>query len=117
MSAAHDIMRGFNSNALIGTEDGHAVMIEDVSDPDGRMYRMEYQSDASGQNATARCLHNPWGGVAGGTDNPHKSHVFSNGGLCLGSGSSFDISTVIQRARYWCTAFSVFKETRRFPQP
>jgi hypothetical protein len=123
MSAAHDIMRRFNSNALIGTEDGHAVMIEDVSDPDGRMYRMEYQSSDDGAHATARCLHNPWGGVNGGADDVHKSHVFSDGLLCMGRGrtglfgSPFDLSAVIQRARYWCTAFSVLKETGRFPQP
>ncbi len=123
MSAANDIMQQFNQNALIGTENNNAVMIEDVSDPDGRMYRMEYQSSADGMHATARCLHNPWGGVTGDTENVHATHVFSDGMLCMGRGrtglfgSPFDIAAVIQRGRYWCTAFSVYKETGRFPQP
>jgi hypothetical protein len=123
MRAAHDIMRSFNSNALVGDEGDHVVMIEDVSDPDGRMYRMEYQSSPDGSRAIARCLHNPWGGVTGGEDDVHKSHVFSDGTLCMGRGrtglfgSPFDLAAVIQRTRYWCTAFSVLKETGRFPQP
>lgn len=124
MSTAHDIMRRSNTHALIGDEDDHAVMIEDVADPDGRMYRMEYQSTPDGQHASARCLHNPWGGLTGGENDPHRSHIFSDGALCMGQGrtgflssSPFDLAAVIQRARYWCTAFSVLKETGRFPQP
>lgn len=123
MSAAYDIMLGTNPNALISMEGSALVMIEDVADPDGRIYRMEYQCTPDGRHATARCLFNPWGGKTGGEDNPHKSHVFSDGRLCMGDGrtslfgSSFGLADVIQRTRYWCTAFSVLKETGRFPQP
>ena len=123
MSVAHDIMFNLNPNALIGTEDSTAVMIEDVADPDGRMYRMEYQSTPDSRHATARCLSNPWGGKTGGDSNPLRSHIFSDGTLCMGRGrtslfgSPFDLADVIQRSRYWCTAFSVLKETGRFPQP
>ena len=45
MTNAEEIMLGFNPNALVGTDDdGEAVMIEDATDPDGRMYRLEYRS-------------------------------------------------------------------------
>ena len=122
---AEAVMRGFNPHALIGSENGRAVMIEDVSDPDGRMYRMEYQSTGDGRKAVAFCRHNPWGKVNAGVS-LSEGHVASDGLLCMGSAHSYsrdparsryDLAFVIQRGRYWCTALSVLKETGRFPQP
>lgn len=124
--AAHEAMCRFNPHALVGNEGSHAVMIEDVSDPDGRMYRMEYQSTPDGRHAVAFCRHNPWGqtpnaGVALGS-----GHVDSDGLICMGNRHAYsrdparsghDLTNVIQRSRFWCTAFSVFKETGSFPQP
>lgn len=124
MTRAEQIMREFNPNALIAVdEDESIVMIEDVKDPDGRFYRLEHRSTPDGERAISRCLYNPWGEVNGGEEYD-IAHVASDGFLCLGDdhegreleGSPYDIDYVIRRARYWCTAFSVLKETREFPQ-
>ena len=110
----------------MGEEDGHLVMIEDVTDPDGRMYRLEYRASHDGLRAVAYCLYNPWGGPG----NPNAGedylvgHARDDGFLCVGKESvdkldesPYDLDHVIQRARYWCTAFSVLKETGVFPHP
>lgn len=128
MSNAYDIMTRANSNALIGmSDDGKYIsIIEDVTDPDGRMYRMEYLSTPDGLHAVAYCRYNPWGGLG----NPQagadllKCHCFDDGLICMGDDhcsipeySPYTLQTVISRSRYWCTAFSVLKETGRFPNP
>ena len=123
--AAADIMRRFNRNTLIGIEDNVVVMIEDVTDPDGRMYRMEYQSTPDGQHATAFCRQNPWGNTPDAGESNIVGHVFEDGSICMGSehyggsvdGSPYTLETVIERSHYWCTAFSVLKETGEFPSP
>lgn len=121
MTAAQNIMTQFNRNALIGSEDGIDVMIEDWSDPDGRIYRLEYQSTPDGRHAIAFCRFNPWGSLNGGEEY-EKGHVDTNGFLCVGlqsvkalQQSPYDIRYVIERGRFWCTAFSVLKETGEFP--
>lgn len=125
MTTATTTMKEFNPRALIGTDtDGAVVMIEDVRDPDGRLYRMEYRSTPDGAHGVAYCRSNPWGAVNGGAPY-HRGHVSPSGFLCLGDGhnsekladSNYDIGFTIKRARYWCTAFSVFKETGEFPNP
>lgn len=126
MSPAEQIIKHFNSNAVVTKENGLIVMIEDVIDPDGRVYRIEYRSTPDGKRANGYCLFNPWGGRG----NPNAgeefvpSHVASDGFLCLKPGSSkvveqspYDLEFAIKRARYWCTGFSVLKETGTFPQP
>lgn len=125
-SQANTIMNRFNPNAMIGSENGADVMIEDWSDPDGRIYRMEYQSTQDGQHAVAYCRFNPWGGRNNVTSGVSalQGHIFQDGSICMGSGhgasvqtSPYTLETVIQRGRFWCTAFSVLKETGRFPKP
>jgi hypothetical protein len=119
------MMHRANANALVGSEDGVVVMIEDCTDPDGRIYRMEYQSTPDGRHAAAFCRFNPWGRTPNAGVSSVDGHVWEDGSLCMGSrhyggsvdGSPYDLATVIQRARYWCTAFSVLKETGEFPQP
>lgn len=121
MTNAETVMRKLNPNALIAPEDDHLVFIEDVLDPDRRMYRVEVQSSSDGRKAIAFCRHNPWG------DNPFDyptSHLSSAGQLCLGATaggpvaqSNMDVQTAILKARYWCTAYSVLRETGVFPQP
>ena len=120
-SAAQAIMNEANPNALTGTENGVEIMIEDVSDPDGRIYRLEYQSTADGRHAIAFCRFNPWGTLNGG-EAYEVGHVDANGFLCVGKqsvktvrASPYDLRYVIQRSRFWCTAFSVLKETGEFP--
>lgn len=118
-------MHEANPNALIGSEDGVDIMIEDWADPDGRIYRMEYQSTPDGRHACAFCRFNPWGREPNASVAPTVGHVWPDGSLCMGSGhyggsvqgSPYDLNTVIQRSRFWCTAFSVLKETGHFPQP
>jgi len=113
-----------NRNALIGRDaDGAICMIEDWTDPDGRMYRMEYRSTPDGNHALAFCRHNPWGGGPNSGVNYATGHVNTDGLLCIGNDhgsdyarSPYNLATVIMRGRYWCTGFSVLKETGSFPQ-
>jgi hypothetical protein len=124
MTAVNDTMARLNPQALVGAESDYAVVIEDVSDPDGRMYRLEYQCSPDGRHAIAYCRHNPWGTPSNAGEDVTRCHCYTNGLLCLGAThvgairlSPHDLATVVQRARYWCTAFSVLKETGQFPNP
>lgn len=105
-------MQQLNPHAVHAHEGGREVFIEDVSDPDGRMYRVEYQCDAHGRKAIAYCRHNPWG------NNPHsyhEAHLRGDGFLCIGPGvhdceSPYDLEYAVRRARFWCGAYSYFRE-------
>lgn len=113
--------------AWIGVDkDGSVCLIEDYADPDGRVYRMEYQATPDGKHATAYCRFNPWST----NTRPNAgtvydvSHVGINGFICVGSNASedykkspYNLEYVVKQARYWCTGFSVMKETGKFPQP
>lgn len=104
-------MRRLNPNVLHGAENGREVFVEDWFDPDGRPYRLEYQCDTGGGNCTAYVRHNPWG------NNPYpstQSHLFSNGQICLGNGT-YSLEQTVLRARYFCTAYSYFREHGSFP--
>lgn len=121
MSVAQTLMKAANKNALIGADNGVEVMIEDHVDSDGRIYRIEYQSTPDGKHSIAFCRFNPWGALNGGEEYT-VGHVDQNGFICVGKqsvkavhASPYDLQYVIQRARYWCTAFSVLKETGAFP--
>ncbi len=123
MSTAQDIMKSHNRNALVDNDDGVDVMIEDVADPDGRLFRVEYQSTEDGRHAVAVCRYNPWGSVNGGEEY-EVGHVDADGFICIGKASVKSVESspytlvfAIARARYWCTAFSVLKETGEFPEP
>lgn len=126
MTQAIDIMRAANPNALAAEEGDLCVFIEDVTDSDGRMFRMEYNSTPDGRHAVAFCRFNPWspaGPPNAGADY-HAAHVAEDGFICLGSGhdrrvehSPFTLQTAIERCHYWPTAFSYFKENGTFPQP
>lgn len=110
---AEQIMRELNPNALHGHENGREIFIEDYNDADGRPYRLEYQCNPDGSNCSAWVRHNPWG------DNPHPStrcHLFSNGKICLPSGNS-GLRATVQRGRYFCNAYSYFRENGTFPNP
>lgn len=113
-----------NPNALIAFEEGKVVVIEDHTDPDGRMFRLEYRSTTDGQHAIAFCLHNPWDttGRRNAGEAYSVGHVAEDGFLCLGTHSTrslhcspYDLQRVILRSRYWCTGFSVLKETGEYP--
>ncbi|NLX54195.1 MAG: hypothetical protein GXY58_03690 [Planctomycetaceae bacterium] len=111
---ASQIMRRLNRHALI-LEQGRVVyMVEDFSDSDGRLFRLEYQATPDGRRAIAFCRFNPWG--AGG-----DMHLYGDGQICLGrhgiglQDSPFDLDTAVRRARFWCVAVSVYHETGSFP--
>lgn len=113
-------LKYFNKNMFIGQEKPDLIIgIEDHSDPDGRLWRLEYQATLDGKHANAYCRSNPWNrnNPQAGT-NYLTSHVSSDGMICLGTGavsdvksSPFDLETAIKRARFWCVAFSVYKES------
>ncbi len=119
-------MRTLNPNAVVGEEGDYVVVIEDFSDPDGRMFRLEYRATPDAGRAIAYCLHNPWGmeGNPCAGEGYFEAHVAEDGFLCLGAASvlqlersPYDLDYAVRRARYWCTAFSVFEETGVFPDP
>lgn len=110
--SANVMMTGLNPNALHGYENGKEIYIEDVSDSDGRLYRIEYRCATDGTNANAWCLYNPWG------DNPFTydhSHLSAEGLLCVGpevsqDASPYDLDFVVRRSRTWCDAYSFLRE-------
>lgn len=120
MSRAFQMMKSANPNALIGPDyDGSVAMIEDHTDPDGRMYRIELKSTPDACHAIAYCRYNPWG------NNPYSypdSHLKDNGFICLCqnatetlSNSPINLKDAISRARFWCTGYSYLREHGSFP--
>lgn len=111
--SATSIMQRHNPNAVSGWENGQFVFIEDWSDADGRMYRLEYRCNADGNRANAWCRYKPWSGTAG---HAYAASHLSNGGLiCIGphtsvNASPYDLSYAIKRARFWCTGYSYLRE-------
>lgn len=101
-----------NRSALHGREGGKEVFIEDVRDPDGRLYRVEYQCEADGSNAVAFCRFNPW------ADNPYsydQSHLGGDGFICYAkpldrNRSGYDLDYVVKRVRTWCVGYSFMRE-------
>lgn len=126
MSQAVNTMRRLNPNAHVIDDGGDVGFREDVIDPDGRMYQLGYLSARDGGKAVAYCLYNPWGGegLPNAGEEYTAGHVAEDGFICLGNDtvrdvkeSPYDLDYTVRRARYWCTAFSVFKETGEFPNP
>jgi len=117
-TAAFRVMRHHNPQGLIGVDNGVICMIEDHTDPDGRMFRLEYQSTPDGQHAIAWCRYSHWGNV------DSERHISNGGVICVGptahtptpAESDYDLDYVVPKARYWCTAISVFHETGHFPR-
>jgi len=113
-------LRELNPQMLIAWDGGRICAIEDHTDPDGRMFRLEYETTADGAKAIAWCRHNPWSPGAPVLE-PHTT----NGGLiCVGpaahttdvNASRHDLEFVVPRARFWCIGVSVFHETGQFPE-
>lgn len=121
MCTACDTYDDFNAHGLIAVDRDDAVcMIEDVRDPDGRMYRLEYRSTYDGLHSNAFCRFSPWGAF----DDYPGGHADDTGFICISANIARDyrasgvpLNILIPRARYWCTAYSVFRETGEFPNP
>ena len=127
-SVSDEIMDGLNPNALKGRDSSNAVYMEDVWDceEDARIYRIEYLSTLDGKRAIAFCRSNPWDRSTVNCGYSFSTgHVHEDGFICIGndnysrnvSDSQIDLETTVERARFWCLAFSVLKETGNFPQP
>jgi len=127
MTPAARIMRELNTYAIILRDpvDGAMTMVEHVRDSkkDGKLYTVEIKATDDGKRAIAYCRISPWGKFPGG-DEYIKAHVDKDGFLCLGHGSKrilaespFEVSWVIKRVRYWCTAYSYYKEHGVFINP
>ncbi len=125
-TAAATIMHELNPQALVAWDGDHIAIIEDVTDPDGRMFRLEYESAPDGSRASGFCRSNPWNRQEVTCGHGYSTaHVHPSGFLCLGRGyssrslsaSPFNLSDAVKRSRFWCTAFSVFMETGAFPSP
>ena len=127
-SVSDEIMDGLNPNALKGRDSSNAVYMDDVWDceEDARIYRIEYLSTLDGKRAIAFCRSNPWDRSAVNCGYSFSTgHVHEDGFICIGndnysrnvSDSQIDLETTVERARFWCLAFSVLKETGNFPQP
>lgn len=109
---AQSVMSVLNRSALHSQEGGKDVYIEDVRDPDGRWYRLEYRCAADGSNATAWCINNPWGT---NTFSYVESHLSHDGFVCVGEDSNrerspYKLDFVVKRARPWCTGYSFLRE-------
>ena len=110
--SATSIMQRLNRYALCGQENGWHVFMEDVRDPDGRWYRIEYRCAGNGSNANAYVRYNPWG------SNPfsyNESHLSPEGLICVGAGvhstnSPYNLEYVVKRARFWCAGYSFLRE-------
>jgi hypothetical protein len=112
MSQAVRIMTELNRNALHGRENGYEVFIEDVQDPDGRWFRLEYRTREDGTDAHAFCRYHPWGVNRFGY---HQSHLREDGFICVGSHlsdeySPYDLEFAVKRARFWAGGFSTLNE-------
>lgn len=112
----------------IGPE-GTAVMLKDIADADGRVYRVEFQSTLNAKRSVAIIRHNPWSTAGQGPDagmGYQACHVSPTGFVCLGShhatesvaDSEYPLEDTIKRLGYFVNALSYTKETGKpFPQP
>lgn len=122
---AVSIIEKYNPKAIYTISPTLVNIIEDIRDPDGRMYRVEYESTLNGSHANAWCRSNPWNRADPSCGKSyHDGHVGNDGFLCLHTNatrtlpqSPIGLEVAIQRVRYWTIAFSVFMETGTFPQP
>lgn len=110
ISEAMRIMRSLNPNALVGLEDGKEVFIEDVRDPDGRWYRLEYQVNRDGHGALAFCRYNPW------PPPPYRftdTHLMPDNSICTSDRAHTGgdgLEYTVRRARLWCVGYSFLCE-------
>jgi len=103
-------MLALNPHVLADSENGWEVFIEDVTDPDGRMYRLEYRCKRSGQSARAHCVYNPWPAAPLALTD---SHLMPDRSICTSEQThrgGDDLEYTVARARFWCTGYSFLRE-------
>lgn len=102
-----------NPQASHSHEENKEVFMEDVRDPDGRIYRLEYTCNPDGSDATAYLRYNPWGYNSYTYQQSHLDN--SDGLICVGqlvrrSNCPYRLDHTVRRARTWCTAYSFLRE-------
>lgn len=124
MTAAADRIRANNTNALIAYENDLTIGIEHHTDPDGRLFTLEYAATHDGDHAVSFCRYSPWGPLEGNW----VCHVNCSGLICTGNRihhlsisdhasydevkhSPYDVDWIIARSRYWTAIYSYFRET------
>lgn len=124
MSPAEVCFRKMNPGGDVTVHTSVITMEEDVIDSDGRRFRIKIYSTPDGRHAVAFCISNPWDPRRPNAGRSYwDGHVDEDGFICLGDDSNrtltaspFQTKFAVLRARYWCTGFSVFMETGRFPE-
>ena len=109
-SRARDTMFRLNQRAFVARDGEQECFIEDVTDADGRMYRIEYRCNPSGRKALAYCLFNPWPAAAIPITD---SHLMSNNSICTSARAhqgGDDLEYTVARARFWCNGYSFLRE-------
>lgn len=129
MTIAADKIRGKNPNALIAYENDLTIGIEHHSDPDGRLYTLEYASTHDGEHAVSFCRYSPWG-LRNSYWDGHVHH--EDGLICTGpkihslgttnpnsynavKASPYTIEWIVERSQYWTALYSYYRETGNFP--
>lgn len=111
-NAAQRQMSVLNPNAFQGEEGAEQIFIEDITDADRRVFRVEYRCNDDGRNATAYLLYDPWSG------NPYPyedSHLGDDGFICIGkhvghTRSPYNLDFAVRRVRFWCNGYSFLQE-------
>lgn len=125
MTIAKNKMKNLNANALIGYENDLTIAIEDHTDLDGRLWRLEYASTHDGEHAVSFCRYSPWGLRQ---EKNWDCHVWPTGLICSGpkihalgttnpktyhdiKNSPYAVDWVIERSRHWTSVYSHYRET------
>jgi len=103
-------MLELNPNTLCFKENNKSVFLEDHTDPDGRLFRLEYMCDENGRVTKAYVRHNPWPPADVAIGNTH----LMGDEICIGPRShaqdGYDLADTVLRARHWCGCYSLLRE-------
>ena len=124
MTIAANKIRAKNPNAFIAYENDLTIGVEHHSDPDGRLFTLEYASTHDGEHAVSFCRYSPWGL----SDRIWDGHVHPDGLICTGpkihdlnstnpnsydevKASPYAVEWIIERSHYWAALYSHYRET------
>ena len=121
-------MRELNPYAQINMNGLEIQIVEEWIDSaeDGNFYTLGYFSTFDGQHAQAFCLENPFDASQPNRGESYAAcHCAEDGNICLGErkhrgdleDSEYTLKEAVLIARFWCTAFTHFRQTGYFPQP
>lgn len=126
MTKAVTLLKKLNPNMLTGYENDLSIGIEDIPDPNGRLFRLEYKSSHDGEQAVSFCLHHPWD-----KDEVWQCHLLPSGLICTGErihdlcpnpqtfdelkSSPYTLRWTVERSRYWCSVYSEYRRHGHLP--